>query len=183
MNLQYFTNTIESAKDLLQKYYIYIDFNSSMRDYVEVKEKKMNRREAYLNDAHSDSLTHVANREATKRREFLESFDAHRLSRLQHHDRGVSALDALRILLGGLAGTAVAFLLDLRKFASDMSGVTIEHRCITVAYLPRMIEDDHLRCEIGCPPWRLIFRISRHVTTPQLFHRNVLHVEANVVPG
>lgn len=136
---------------------------------------------SYLYDAHSDSLTHVANSETSQRREFLESFDAHRFSRLQHHDRSVSAFDAFRILFGSLAGTTVAFLFNLGEFAGDMSSVAVEHRRVTVADLPGMIQDDYLSGEIGSSSRRLIFRITCHVATSQLFHGDVLYVKTDIV--
>lgn len=136
---------------------------------------------SYLNNTHGDGLAHVADREAAQRRKLLESLDAHWLGRLQHHNGGVAALDALRVLFGGLAGAAVALLLDLRELAGDMGGVAVEHRRVAVADLSRVIQHDHLGGEVGGAAGRLILGVAGHVTAPQLLHGDVLHVEADVV--
>lgn len=138
---------------------------------------------SYLDNTHGDGLTHVADREATQGRKLLEGLDAHRLGRLQHHDGGVTALYALWILLGGLAGTAVAFLLDFSKLAGNVSGVAVEHWRVAVADLSRVIQDDDLGGEVGGTARRLILGVAGDVTAPQLLHGDVFHVEANIVAG
>lgn len=40
--------------------------------------------------------------------------------------------------------TAVALLLDLRKLARNVRGVTVQHRRVAVADLPRVVQHDHL---------------------------------------
>lgn len=138
---------------------------------------------SYLDNTYGDGLTHVADREASQGRELLEGLDAHRLGRLQHHDGGVAALYALRILLGGFAGTAVALLLDLGELAGDVSGVAVEHRRVAVADLSRVIQDDDLGGEVSGTARRLVLGVAGDVAAPQLLHGDVLHVEANVVAG
>ncbi|EZA61406.1 hypothetical protein X777_07739 [Ooceraea biroi] len=98
-----------------------------------------------------------------------------------HHDGGVAALDALWILLGGLARTAVTLLLNLGEFAGNMSSVAVEHRRVAVADLSRMIQHDHLGSEVGGAARRLVLGVTRHVAAPQLLHGDVLHVEADIV--
>ena len=46
-------------------------------------------------------------------REVSEGLDTHGLAGGQPHDGGVTGLDELGVVLGGLAGTAVNLLLDL----------------------------------------------------------------------
>lgn len=138
---------------------------------------------SYLDNTHGDGLTHVADREAAQGWELLEGLDAHRLGRLQHHDRGVAALYALWILLGSFAGTAVALLLDLGELAGDMSGVAVEHRRVAVADLSRVVQDDNLSGEVSGTARRLIFGVAGDVAASQLLHGDVFHVEADVVAG
>ena len=56
-----------------------------------------------------------ANSLPSERREVSEGLDTHGLAGGQPHDGGVPGLDELGVVLGGLAGTAVNLLLDLRK--------------------------------------------------------------------
>lgn len=97
-----------------------------------------------LDDTDGHGLTHVTYGETTKGRELLEGLYAHGLAWHQVDDGGVTGLDGLGVLLGGLTGTTVALLLDLCEFAGDVGGVTIEHRRVTVADLTGVVEDNDL---------------------------------------
>ena len=86
-----------------------------------------------LDDAHSDGLPHVTDSEPgevrvrnvrdrqagiilpSERREVSEGLDTHGLAGGQLDDGGVTRLDELRVVLGGLTGTTVHLLLDLSE--------------------------------------------------------------------
>ena len=51
----------------------------------------------------------------SERREVSEGLDAHRLAGSQLDDGGVTRLDELGVVLGGLTGTTVHLLLDLSE--------------------------------------------------------------------
>ena len=86
-----------------------------------------------LDDAHSDGLPHVTDSEPgevrvrnvrdrqagiilpSERREVSEGLDTHGLAGGQLDDGGVTRLDELGVVLGGLTGTTVHLLLDLSE--------------------------------------------------------------------
>ena len=66
-----------------------------------------------LDDTDGDSLPHVPDSEPSKGRELSEGLDTHGLAWDQLDDGGVTRLDELGVVLGGLTGTTVHLLLDL----------------------------------------------------------------------
>ena len=73
-----------------------------------------------LDDTHGDGLPHVTDGEPSEGRVVGEGLDAHGLAGSQQHDGGVTGLDELGVVLGGLAGTAVNLLLDLSELRGSM---------------------------------------------------------------
>ena len=73
-----------------------------------------------LDDTHGDGLPHVTDGEPSKGRVVGEGLDTHGLAGGQQHDGGVTGLDELGVVLGGLAGTAVNLLLDLSELRGSM---------------------------------------------------------------
>jgi len=80
-----------------------------------------------LDDTDSNGLPHVPDGEPSKGRELGEGLDAHGLAGEQLDNGGVSGLDELGGVLGGLASTPVNLLHDLGELASNVSGVAVEH--------------------------------------------------------
>ena len=68
-----------------------------------------------LDDTDSHGLPHVTDGEPSEGRVVSEGLDTHGLAGGQQDDGGVSRLDELGVVLGGLTGTAVNLLLDLCK--------------------------------------------------------------------
>ena len=68
-----------------------------------------------LDDTDSNGLPHATDSKLTQRWELKEGLDTHGLAGLQLHDSGITRLDELEVVLGGLAGTTVNLLLDLSK--------------------------------------------------------------------
>ena len=72
-----------------------------------------------LDDTHGDGLPHVTDGEPSEGRVVGEGLDTHGLAGGQQHDGGVTGLDELGVVLGGLTGTAVNLLLDLSKLTKN----------------------------------------------------------------
>ena len=68
-----------------------------------------------LDDTDSHGLPHVTDSEPSEGRVVSEGLDTHGLAGGQQDDGGVTRLDELGVVLGGLTGTAVNLLLDLSK--------------------------------------------------------------------
>lgn len=136
-----------------------------------------------LDDTDSDGLSHVTDSETTQRRELLEGLNAQRLGGNQVDDGGITRLDELGVLLGGLTGTTVNLLLDLSEFASNVSGVAIQHWGVAVGNLARVVQHDDLSGEIGSALGGAGLGVTGNVATTQLLNGDVLNVETNVVTG
>ena len=89
----------------------------------------------HLDDSDSNGLPHVPDGEPSKGRELGEGLDAHGLAGEQLDNGGVSRLDELGGVLGGLASTPVNLLHDLGELASNVSGVAVEHWGVAVGHL------------------------------------------------
>ena len=72
-----------------------------------------------LDDTDSHGLPHVTDGEPSERRVVSEGLDTHGLAGSQQDDGGVSRLDELGVILGGLTGTTVNLLLDLGKLETS----------------------------------------------------------------
>merc|ERR1719197_1147844 len=93
-----------------------------------------------LDDTDSNSLPHVPDGEPSKGRELGEGLDAHGLAGEQLDNGGVSGLDELGGVLGGLASTPVNLLHDLGELASNVSGVAVEHWGVAVGHLSGVVQ-------------------------------------------
>ena len=72
-----------------------------------------------LDDTHGDGLPHVTDSEPSEGRVVGEGLDTHGLAGGQQDNGGVTRLDELGVVLGGLTGTAVNLLLDLSKLTKN----------------------------------------------------------------
>lgn len=97
-----------------------------------------------LDDSDSHGLLHVTHSETTKRRVVGEALDAHGFAGDHLNYGGVTGLQVLGVVLKLLAGTTVDLLLELGEFAGDVSGVAIQHRCVSSADLTGVVQDDDL---------------------------------------
>ena len=77
---------------------------------------------------------------------------------------------------------AINLLLQLSKLASNVSCVTIQHRCISSTDLAWMVQNNHLSCEASCFHWWVIFAVTSHTAKTNIFDRHVLDIEAHTVP-
>ena len=136
-----------------------------------------------LDDTDGDGLTHVTHGEASQRREVGEGFDAQRLAGHQGDHGGITRLDGLGVLLGGLAGTTVALLLDLGELAGNVGSVAIQHWSIAVADVARVVEHDDLSVEVSGSLGWAVLGVTSNETTAEFLDGDVLHVETDVVSG
>jgi len=134
-----------------------------------------------LDDTDSDGLTHVTNGEATQRREVRERLNAQGLAWDQGDHGSITRLDEFGVLLGGFAGTTIAFLLDFGEFAGNMGGVAIQHGGVTVTDLAGVVQHDDLSVEISGTLGWVVLGVTSDVTTAQLLDGDVLDVETDVI--
>jgi len=134
-----------------------------------------------LDDTDGDSLTHVTDGEATKRRIVGEGLDTHGLARNHLHDSSVTRLDELGVVLHGLAGTTIDLLEELRELAGDVGSVAIQDGGVTGTDLTRVVEDDDLGVEGVGTLGGVVLGVTSNVTTTNLLDGDVLDVESNVV--
>merc|ERR1719322_2209324 len=121
--------------------------------------------------------------ETSKGRVVSESLDAHGLAGDQSDDGGISGLDELGVLLSGLTCTSVDLLLDFSELASNVSGVTIQHRGVAVGHLSGVVQHDHLGGEVLDAGGGLVLGVGGNVASLDVLDGDVLDVEADVVSG
>ena len=97
-----------------------------------------------LDDSYGNCLLHVTNGETPERWVVGEGFDAHGLAGYHLHDGSISALHMLGVFFELLAASSIDFFKEFRKFASDVSSMAIQDRCIASVDLARVIQDDNL---------------------------------------
>ena len=97
-----------------------------------------------LDDTDGDGLPHVPDGEPSKGRELSEGLDTHGLAWDQLDDGGVTRLDELGSVLGGLSSTPVNLLQDLGELAGNVRGVAIKHRRVAVGHLRKKGDDTRL---------------------------------------
>lgn len=88
----------------------------------------------------------------------------------------------LRAIFQLLPRMTINLLLWLNKFASNMSCVTIQHRCLASIDLAWMVQANHLSCEASCFQWWVIFVVTNLVAMMNILDRRVLDIEAHTVP-
>merc|ERR1712113_192478 len=128
-----------------------------------------------------DGLPHVTDGKTTERSILGVLLNAHRLGRLQDNHGGIARLDEIGILTNGFSGTAVNLLGDLGELAGNVRGVAIQNGSVSGADLSRVVEDNHLRGEVGSALGGVILGITSDVSTADLLDRHTLDVETNVV--
>jgi hypothetical protein len=136
-----------------------------------------------LDDTDSDGLTHVTDGETTKRRVVSEGLNAHGLGGNHLDDGSVTRLDELGVGLGGLTGTAIDLLEELRELAGNVGSVAIEDWCVTGTDLTGVVEDDDLGVEGLSTLGGVVLGVTGNVATTDLLDGDVLDVEADVVTG
>ncbi|KAB0388042.1 hypothetical protein FD755_002998, partial [Muntiacus reevesi] len=73
-----------------------------------------------------------------------------------------------------------SLLLQLSKLASNVSCLTIQHRCISSTDLTWMVQNNHLSCKASCFHWWVIFAVNSHIAMTNIFDRHVADIEAHM---
>uniref|UniRef100_A0A673T8W8 Uncharacterized protein n=1 Tax=Suricata suricatta TaxID=37032 RepID=A0A673T8W8_SURSU len=135
-----------------------------------------------FDDTHSNRLSHVTNSKATQRRIVREALNTHGLARNHINNGSVTRFQELGTIFQLFPRTTVNLLLQLSELAGDVGGVTVQHRCIAGTDLAWMVQDNHLSCEASCFHQWVIFAITSHIASTNIFDRYILDVEAHIVP-
>merc|ERR1712127_261600 len=118
-----------------------------------------------LDHTDSDSLSRVTNSESPERSVRSEWLDAHRLARLELDNGGITALDLSRSLLGNLTGSSIDLLLQLVESASNMRGMAIEHRRVTLLDFTGVVEYNDLSVKGYSLLGGVVLAVRTHVAT------------------
>lgn len=127
-----------------------------------------------LDDTDSDGLSHVTDGETTKGRVLGESLNTHGLGGNHLDDGGVTRLDELGSLLDRLTSTTVDLLDQLGELASNVGGVAIQDRSITVADLAGVVHQDDLGIEGLGTLGGVVLGVTSNVTTADFLDGDVL---------
>jgi len=134
-----------------------------------------------LDDTDGDRLPHVTDSEAAERRIFREGLHGHGLGWGHLDNSRIAVLDGFGESFQLFAGTTIAFLEDLFKLASNVGGVAIHDRCVSVLDFSRMVENNDLGVEVFALLGRVVLRIRSDVATTDFFDGDILNVETNVI--
>nr|GMC59369.1 translation elongation factor 1-alpha [Ipomoea batatas]GMC59382.1 translation elongation factor 1-alpha [Ipomoea batatas]GMC90180.1 translation elongation factor 1-alpha [Ipomoea batatas]GMD25341.1 translation elongation factor 1-alpha [Ipomoea batatas]GME11717.1 translation elongation factor 1-alpha [Ipomoea batatas] len=134
-----------------------------------------------LNDSNSDGLTHVPHSKTPQWWVLREGLDDHGLCGKHLHETSITVLQELGLLLELLARSSIDLGHQLSKLDSNVGSVAVENRSITVTNLTRVVHDDNLGGEVGGSFRWVILRVGSNVTTLEILHSNILHVESNIV--
>uniref|UniRef100_A0A8I3Q3F7 Uncharacterized protein n=2 Tax=Canis lupus familiaris TaxID=9615 RepID=A0A8I3Q3F7_CANLF len=107
-----------------------------------------------------------------------EALNTHRFARNHINNGSIPRFQELGTIFQLLSRTMIYLFLQLSKLASNVSCVTIQHRCISSTDLAWMAQDNHLSREASCFLWW----VTSHVATTNIFDRYVLDIEAHIVP-
>uniref|UniRef100_A0A3Q2H4I6 Uncharacterized protein n=1 Tax=Equus caballus TaxID=9796 RepID=A0A3Q2H4I6_HORSE len=135
-----------------------------------------------FDDTHSNRLSHVTNSKTAQRRIVRKALNTHGLARNHINDGSITRFQEFGAIFQLLSRTTINLLLQLSKLASNVSCVTIQHRCIPSTDLAWMVQDNHLSYEASCFHWWIIFAVTSHIATANIFDGHVLDIEAHVVP-
>jgi len=134
-----------------------------------------------LDDTDSNSLSHVANGETSKRWVISEGLNTHGLGWNHLDDGSITRLDELGGVLNGFTGTTIDLLQELTELASNVGSVAIKDWSVTSTDLTRVVKDDNLGVEgLSSLRW-VVLGVTGDVTTTDFLDGDVLDVEANVV--
>uniref|UniRef100_A0A8I3NB68 Uncharacterized protein n=1 Tax=Canis lupus familiaris TaxID=9615 RepID=A0A8I3NB68_CANLF len=122
------------------------------------------------------------NSKTAQRRIVREALNTHRFARNHINNGSIPRFQELGTIFQLLSRTTIYLFLQLSKLASNVSCVTIQHRCISSTDLAWMVQDNHLSCEASCFHWWVIFAVTSHIATTNIFDRYVLDIEAHIVP-
>uniref|UniRef100_A0A8B9XBD1 Uncharacterized protein n=1 Tax=Bos mutus grunniens TaxID=30521 RepID=A0A8B9XBD1_BOSMU len=127
------------------------------------------------------TISHVKHSKTALERIVREGLDTHGLSRNHINNGSNTRFQEFRATFQ-LFPRTINLLLQLSKLASNVSWVTIQHRCMSSTDLAWMVQNNHLSCEASCFHWWVLFAVTSHIATTNIFDRLVLDIEAHIVP-
>lgn len=113
----------------------------------------------------------------TVQRTVREALNTHRLARNHIDDCNITRFQKLEPFFSFFSRMTIN--LQLHKFASN---TTVQHRCLASTDVAYMVQDSHLSCEASCFHWWVVFAVTSHIATMNIFDRYVLDIEAHTVP-
>ncbi|GER51100.1 translation elongation factor 1-alpha, partial [Striga asiatica] len=134
-----------------------------------------------LDHTNSYSLPHVTNSKSSKWRVLGKGLNHHRLS-WNHLDKpSISIFQELGLLLELLTRSPVNLGHKFSKLDSNVRSVAVEHRCISLSNLSRVIHDNHLRGKVSSFLSRIFLRVRGNITALEILNSNILHVEPDII--
>jgi hypothetical protein len=136
-----------------------------------------------LDDSDTDGLSHVTHSETSEGRVLVIRLNAHRLGGDDGHDGRVTSLDELRANFDELTRTSIVLELQLRKLASNVRGVAIQDRGVSLSDFTRVVHHDDLGLERIGGARRVSLGVTSNHTTLDILGGQRLDVKTNVVSG
>lgn len=134
-----------------------------------------------LDDANGDGPLHVTNGKATQRWELGKCFHAKGLGWDYLDDCSVASLNLRGVLFNYISSSTVQFRDDLFESTGNMSSVAVQNWTVAGMNGTRVGHDNDLRNKgLGASSW-FVMRVTSHIATLQVLHRNILDIESNVV--
>nr|GMD73537.1 translation elongation factor 1-alpha [Ipomoea batatas] len=112
-----------------------------------------------------------------------EGFNNHGLGGNHLHHTGITILQELGFLLQLLTRPSINLGQKFSKLHCNVGGVAVQHRSISITDLSRVVHDDDLRGEVSSSFGRVILGVRGNITTLQILHSNILHIEPDIVTG
>lgn len=128
-------------------------------------------------------MLHVSDGKSSERRIDGEDFATHGLGGNHVDHAGVSTLDRLGELTFDLTGSLVNTGDDFLELASNVGGVAVQHRAVSVLDLSGVIHDNHLGQEAGDFRGGVVLGVRGDVSSLDVLDRETLDVESDVVTG
>uniref|UniRef100_A0A8D0W9S0 Uncharacterized protein n=1 Tax=Sus scrofa TaxID=9823 RepID=A0A8D0W9S0_PIG len=117
-----------------------------------------------------------------QRRIVREALNTPGLARNHINNGSITRFKELGALFQLFPRMVINLLLQFNKLAGNVSCVAIQHRCVSSTDLARRVQYNHLSCKASCFHWWVIFAVTSHVATMNIFDRHVLDIKDHVVP-
>ena len=135
----------------------------------------------FFDDSDGDCLPHISYDKAAKRRVLSKGLQSDWLHRGDFNKCCLAAFQEGWSLFDYFPRSLVDLGLDFAELARNVRRVTIEHRAVTIVNLAWVVQNHNLRRELDRIFCWVIFCIWGHHASLEVFHWQVLYVEANIV--
>lgn len=134
-----------------------------------------------LDNSNSDSLLHISDGKSSKRRVLGKGLDNHRLGWDEVNHGRVSSLDRGRLLLHGFSCSLIDELENLLELASNVAGMAVKDRRVSVADLTWMLHNDDLSVERDTSLGRILLAIRGNASSLDFLDGKSFDVETNII--